>query len=1264
MIFRYFDPMSDCVASPSKWCSGDYLPVSRETKIFEEFVETCPHSMDVVDCAEVFIRHWEHEKAAAGETWSRKRPIPLLLRALYRSFHRDLLNAFYSKLIWSLGIIFAIWLFIFKILDFIEARSKGHVYYMENYELWLCGVFFLSLMVLAVSNRQMGAYSSILGSKVKAALTTAIYKKMIVWDVYGSKVDVVALIGRDVEKVAAACLSLQHLWSGMFETFLVFVLVLSLTGAAVLPGVALICIFLPLQYFLGIVVASKKTNLASLSNKRISWMGDIIRGIKLIKLYGWEALLHKELSIIRKGEGDLLYQINWIKATILGMMVSLPSLLCIVVFGVQGTTGTIQSAMVFTVISFFNTLRLSLSKIPKSFQDVLDGAACLERIQTFLLEPELHPDLLTAAKDPVETVQPSCHKGIVLRNCSLSYGNGAKIILDSINLNIPQRSLLMVTGPVASGKSNLLKAILGDLTVCEGTCLVSSSKAYVPQTPWTARGTVRDNIVFGKPFDEGFYRKVLHACALEDDLKIMANGDQTWIGECGSNLSLGQKQRISLARAAYSRAEIYILDSPLSAVDLRTSRHIFKYCIQELMISAGGGIVVLATQQTELLSMSDHLVVMKDGKMANSDKYASSSVQHLSPMLSDDTDFVEYVLPDINMSTAVSNSRKPASDSTESSRKVVKSALAPEANGCVYEWYINEVGIILFVVSTYFLIISQINRACADNWISWWTTSNYKASIVFYAGIYALLASGFLLLSIIHASLYYSAGKLGASRIHDASVVAILKAPLDFFHYTPMGKLALFFSKGVETIDDALVDNTLLLQIYFWILILEMALVAYNLPLFLPVACGLSIWYLYIVRLFVRSSMPLRKVTKESVSQVVSHTQETMNGLAVVRAFRVQNQFLSDNVKLQARSIAANFSLENLALRLALEVDLVGSLLVFACCLLAVLNKSMKAADASLLVRSSFQIFLFFSIMSRTLVEVYDNMNAVEDARSLTSVQSEHEPAEEIELLGKLPSQGEISFDGVVMQYLPDMPPALNGISFTVHHGERIGIVGRTGSGKSSLVAALCRWGKILEGKVHVDTIDCSTVSLNKLRSSIAIVPEEPIMFGGSLRTNVDPFNQHQDQELVDVLHKCLLGPFLESCPDGLYTRMDSVRPSCSVGTQQLICLARVMLKPRRILLLDEATASLDSAMNVAIRQVLKAHFQDCAIFTIAHCLDTVIDSDRILVMNDGLVAEYDRPHLLLENPTSIFHNLCKSTGKSRFELLVERARANFLAAR
>jgi ABC-type multidrug transport system fused ATPase/permease subunit len=582
----------------------------------------------------------------------------------------------------------------------------------------------------------------------------------------------------------------------------------------------------------------------------------------------------------------------------------------------------------------------------------------------------------------------------------------------------------------------------------------------------------------------------------------------------------------------------------------------------------------------------------------------------------------------------------------------------------------------------------------SDAWITNWTSRKYEdagfTSDAFYAGIYCLLVMVFLAMSFARAFIYYHVGKLGANTIHDASFDAALKAPMHFFHVTPIGNLLAFFSKDTEVIDDMLVDNFLMLQvrcllihddvtpssvnahpsfspppvalhtqIFLWILVLALGVVAYNLPLFLAIVAGLGVVYVYVVFLFVCASVPMKKAASESLNQVVAHTAETLSGLAVVRAFRMQDKFLVDNLEFQSRSTVSSFSLANLTLWLAFRVDVIGIGLVIGCCLLAVLDTSIKASVAGLIVSNSFQILLFFSMMSRFMGDVHDNMKSADQARMLAELEAEIQPVVEVEPPKSWPSNGEIAFENVVMPYLPNTPPVLKGINFSMREGEKVGVVGRTGAGKSSLIVALYRLADISEGKIEVDSIDCSTVNLNKLRRSMAIIPQEPVMFGGTLRSNLDPFDEHPDEELYDVLRKCLLGPMVDSSEDGLQAKVETLGANYSRGTQQLICLARAMLNKSRVLLLDEATAALDSDTNAAVGRVLKEHFSDRTIFTIAHRLDTIIESDRILVMNAGVVAEYDPPDVLLDDPESIFYELCMNTGPAQFQVLYNKAKEN-----
>lgn len=698
---------------------------------------------------------------------------------------------------------------------------------------------------------------------------------------------------------------------------------------------------------------------------------------------------------------------------------------------------------------------------------------------------------------------------------------------------------------------------------------------------------------------------------------------------------------------------------------------------------ANGGTVVLATHQTELFPLSDLLCVMKNGQQAYFGKYNYKACKPFFPTLVETVDVSGKTNDDIAHTPAdkLSSEQKTLVTNTRSAKsrelkprlsmalnQVMPSTERPKKVQNIYSWYFERMGYHMIATATFIFISGQILRVYSDNWVKVWSKRTYTdagyTSDAFYAGLYGVTVIAFICVSFLRAIYYYYAGRTASSNIHDLTFARVLNAPMHFFHVTPIGKLLAFFTKDIATIDDVLVDNMLLFFILFWILILALGVVAYNLPIFLAIVGGVAVAYIYTVIKFMRSSVPMMKASGEAVGQVVAHAAETLSGLAVVRAFDQQDNFLEDNLKFQCRSTVATFSIANLSLWLAWRVDILGSLLVFLCALLAMLSESIDAPIAGLIVSNSFQILLFFSIMSRFMGEVQDNMTAVENARKLTELPQEDEPEVEEEVPEQWPSNGEIAFENVVMPYLPGKPPVLKGITFSILPHEKVGVVGRTGAGKSSLIVALYRLAKLKKGDIEVDGVDCGNVKLHTLRSSMAIIPQEPVMFGGTIRTNLDPFNEYTDSELMDVLEKCLLGDVLKTLADGLNAKVESMGANFSLGTQQLVCLARAMLNPSPILLLDEATAALDSDTNAKVSEVLKEHFSDRTIFTIAHRLDTIIESDRILTVSAGVVAEYEPPHKLLENPESVFYELCMNTGEAQFEALKEKAKNYAVASK
>jgi ABC-type multidrug transport system fused ATPase/permease subunit len=513
-----------------------------------------------------------------------------------------------------------------------------------------------------------------------------------------------------------------------------------------------------------------------------------------------------------------------------------------------------------------------------------------------------------------------------------------------------------------------------------------------------------------------------------------------------------------------------------------------------------------------------------------------------------------------------------------------------------YSVYVNGwIGLGLFIASQILFAVAQGIRTYSDTWISSWTTRQYSIlGELEYTTLYFMLVMLFVIGAFLRAYVYHCLGIKAAREGHNAAFHAVLRAPLSYFIVTPVGSLLAFFSKDLETIDDILVDSAAMLFIYFWILMSNLIVVSYNFPIFPAVVAFFFAVFVYVFRRYYIACARVKVVVGRTADEVVAHTSETLSGLAVVRAFGAQERFQSGNLDLQDRSCAASLAQSWLSLWLAFRLDLVGVFLVMANTVLAVFSEGgVDSAKAGLAMSNSFQILLFFSVMTQTMGDIHAATGAVDRARDIAEVKPEIDGVgealseEEQRLPAEWPNRGEVAFSGIVMPYIPGTPPVLRGVDFSLRSGEKVGVVGRTGAGKSSLIIAMYRLVESSAGSISIDGIDVARLSLNGLRRRIAIIPQEPVMFSGTLRSNLDPFGHCPDSQLIAALEACLLGPTLKSLKNGLDTAVEFAGSNFSLGQQQLVCLARAMLCKSKLLLLDEATAALDSETDAAVQQVI-----------------------------------------------------------------------------
>jgi ATP-binding cassette, subfamily C (CFTR/MRP), member 1 len=1208
-------------------------------------------------CYDTFAAHWQEEVALASKGADKRGQRPSLRRALWRTFRRELLQAAFLKLCWGSFILLSISFFVREILRAINRKTPGStgpllgdgaVLQAEHTAYLLSAFFFLNTIVLSLFLQQMAVSSSRVGLRCKAAVATAVYRKTLLHDRHKTHADIMSLVSVDCSKLADSFTTLQYLWSSLVEALAIIGVLLLFTGRAALPGFAvLILVLLPMQYGLGIATSRMRKKTTEASATRVNLMDEILRAIKLVKMYAWEKKFAESVSELREKEESLSRIGGWLKSINMALIFCLPPFVALSIFGIYEIEYDLDGVFAFTTLSMFNTLRLPLVNLPKGLRAASEAMAALERLQRFLL-----------VEDRVE--RPKTDKvEIVFNSANFAYGSSQEALLKNISVEVTRGKLFMVAGPVGCGKSNLLQAITGNMGLLSGMQRVGGSFAYVPQTPWCAHGTVRDNILFGKPWDEAKYRRVLFACALERDLGLMEHGDLTQIGERGMNLSGGQKQRIALARAAYSDADVYLLDAPLSAVDMYTCVHIFQHTIKDLMV-ARGGTVVLVTHQVELFVHADILAVMRSGAFAYCGPYAVAAVKEHFPGAG-----VSEGPP----APAARSTAAPASDLVlapyGAKPPSTSLALARKQRGrnsyvelaIEMKWY-------LALISFGIFFFTQFARVYSDIWISRWATRSLGNHLgdAYYVGCYAAYVACFLILLLIRGSFFFFIGIRAASRMHAKMFACVLRAPMAFFTVTPLGHVLSTFARDMDSIDEALLDAIHMFGLLAYILAFTLFVVIRTMNVFAAVGGAVLVVLSYFFCYYIRASSWLKEFCGTTQGAVVAQVSETLQGVDVILAYKAEERFRGRNSGLIDNANLASYNLEMLQLWLCFRLDFLGSVLVFATCLLAIGLKGLTASQAGLAVSNAFQILLFFSVTVKTAADINANISSVNRVVVLSKIESERDVmvGDGVDPGQAWPSRGEVSFQAVVMAYMPGAPNVLKGVDFRIQGGEKVGVAGRTGAGKSTLIMAIFRLAETSEGFVRLDGVDVKTVGLYMLRKRIAIIPQEPVMFCGTLRSNLDPFGERSDAELMQALERCLLGGLTKGDSKCLQMHVAHMGGNFSLGQQQLICLARAMLNSSRLLLLDEATAALDADTDAAVQRVLRANFADRTMVTIAHRLDTIIDSDKILVMDAGRVAEFDSPFNLL-NRDSIFGQLCQQTG-AQYEALRAAAERHHLA--
>ncbi|CAF4658113.1 unnamed protein product [Rotaria sp. Silwood1] len=1221
-----------------------------------------------------------------------------LSRSLIKIFGRSFFLLGILKILGD-GLAFGGPIFLNKLITYME-ESRGTE--QQNRDLRR-GLFLSCILIGTVAlasflNTHFTYRINLLGLRSKMYLYTRIYTKTTQLNICEmnrfNMGEIVNFMSTDSDRIVNFFQSFHAFWSLPAQIAIVLYLLYQQIGLTFLTGLAFAIILIPINKVIASKIAKLSTDMMLYKDERVKLVSEIIYGIRSIKMNTYENYFIDRMNNIRQKELHALRGRKYLDAFCVYFWATTPVLISVLTFTTYTLFGNqLTPAKVFTSLALFALLISPLNSFPWVINGLVEAHVSLKRVQRFInIEPTYLEEYYENV--PIDPYVPLDHPSLDIRINQANFSWNPAVNIESndislkdVDLTIVRGSLVLILGRVGSGKTTLLNCLLAELKKLNGSVNVhrgiENGFGYVSQESWIQQMSLRDNILFGKTYHEQWYRKVIDACALENDIKNLGPaGDHTLIGENGVTLSGGQKARLSLARAVYQDKDIYLLDDPLSAVDVHVARHLFSHCIRGILKHKTR---LLCTHQIQFMEKADYIILIDNGRIIRTGKpnEVLSSAENL--LLSSNQ----------SSQTSLATTHKSLVDIEEQVIQT-ETALQNEAEQrctgtvkfTIWKRYFIAVGICLSFSVVFSVFLMQASRNVFDWWLSYWTShqlsvinmtnitgrtsfkflnpsvvtildarpifgfatqsadQDFKSFFTIYVGL--AIANSFF--TLIRAFTFAYGGIEAARKLHKSLLNSLLQCSISFFDTTPSGRILNRFSSDTWSVDDSLpfIMNVLLANIFS--LLGTLVLCCYGLPKFLIVLVPLAIFYYFIQNYYRWTSREIKRISSVALSPVYAHFGETISGLSTIRAFRHVTRFVEHNFFLVSNSIRAQFSSLVAGSWLGFRLQLIGIVMVAGISLIGVIEHvyTIHGSNPALVGLSLSYILSVTGLLNgliSSFTETEKEMVGVERVTAyIDELPKEDENEEQFVILNEDREQkgAMIEYRHVTMKYNVEQKPALDNITFQIKSNEKIGIVGRTGSGKSSLLATLFRTVNLSEGQILIDNVDTTTIQRRILRQSLAIIPQDPFLFSGTIRENLDPYQRHTDEEIHMALEKCHLRDLVENLGNGLDSIIVERGRNFSVGQKQLFCLARALLRKAKILCLDEATANIDMETDRLIQASIRDTCSDVTVITIAHRVQTIVDSDRVLVMDNGRIIEFDTPSNLLENPQSTFAQLVR----------------------
>ncbi|KAI9729565.1 MAG: hypothetical protein M1834_006761 [Cirrosporium novae-zelandiae] len=1156
----------------------------------------------------------------------------------------------------------------------------------------------------------------------------------------------VNLIGIDAKRVCEFCAYYYLLPLTAAKLVVSFTFLCSIIGLIpLLAGLSVSVLVTPINWLCASRYAAAQGSLMKIRDSKLAVVNEALQGIRQIKFSALEQQWQEKISERRQQELKTQWKVYKMQTCLDAIWILGPIMLSAVSLSVYSLMhGSLSASVAFTTIGVFATIETSLAIIPEFITDMLDARISSERIEKYLNSPEKTENTIDGPE-------------VEFNNASIAWpadnpDEETRFVLRDVNLKFPSEKLSVISGKTGTGKSLLIASILGECDILTGTVkvpkisqayddskatkanwIIPSAIAFVSQQPWIENATIRDNILFALPFDEQRYSKVLSACALAKDLQILPDGDVTDIGANGVNLSGGQKWRVSLARALYSRAGILVLDDIFSAVDAHVGRHLFEQALTgELAL---GRTRIIVTHHVHLcLPRTDYSVLLGEGTIESAgsvnelgktgllghileaEREGVSNIEEEISNTDSDTAEEGLVLQKVISTRSARSHRENNTDNLLKPQQPPKKFVEDEARETgsiklhIYKVYIRATGGIPFwLLACLFFVTNAALSGGRSWWIAVWTKSyqTESASVLlqsiphhyhrlqeyanltlttvsnsdlgYYLSIYVLLSILMTVIGTLKYFIIYWGGIKAARILFEQLTYTVLRAPLRWLDTVPVGRILNRFTTDFNVVDSRL-PNDLGYMLYFTLnLLLVIITSSFVSPFVVLMALALVAICGYVATYYLAGAREIKRLESNAKSPIFEQFNAALTGLTTIRAFGKAERYIERMFTRIDDHSRAFWHLWLFNRWLQWRLQMVGiTFAMFVAASVVWLNLSASLSGFALSFALQFTSAIVFTLRMYANLEL--DMNSCERVVDYSTPNLPIEDHSGQNVPAAWPSSGNVEVENLVVGYADDLPPVLKGLTFAIESNQRIGVVGRTGAGKSSLTLALFRFlGPYREGTVTIDGIDISKIKLHDLRSRLAIIPQDPVLFSGTVRSNLDPFDRYSDVELRDALERVHLirsseapsrdeqiaGPSGSSTPTvvpstsnsnifaDLTSAISEGGQNLSQGQRQLLCLARAIVARPKIMFLDEATSAVSFEQDILIQRSIREEFKDSTLMVIAHRLSTICDFDKILVMGEGKVLEYGTPRELMEMQGEFWGMVNQSGEKERLEEMI-----------